>query len=294
MQRQRWFEIHDRPWFPGFLRDLVTESLEAVWNANGTYRPIAPRLREALLAAGTTTVLDLCSGGGGPWPGLCDEVAGDRPLTIRLTDRNPNARLLAELQSSAGSAPSARGSIAAQMDPVDARAVPEDLRGFRTVFSAFHHFDPDVARAILADAFARREGIAIFEGARRDLWTMTAVIAVPFLALREAAVARPVRWSRILWTWVLPVVPLVLLVDGALSCLRSYSLDDLRELTAGLAAPDYTWQVGDQRGGRVPIRYLIGTPLRAHACGPTPSPPHREQSDPLPFHSGACSATKSY
>jgi hypothetical protein len=142
------------------------------------------------------------------------------------------------------------------------------LHGFRTVFSAFHHFDPDVARAILADAFAHREGIAIFEGARRDVWTMFAVFAVPFLGLREAALARPLRISRVFWTFFVPVVPFLLLVDGFLSCLRSYSLDDLRELTAGLAAPDYSWQVGDERSGRIPIRYLIGTPRREPAGQP--------------------------
>jgi hypothetical protein len=273
MQRQRWFEIHDSPWFPGFLRDLVTESLEAVWNATGTYRPIAPRLREALRAAGTTSVVDLCSGGGGPWPGLHDELAAGSPLHLRLTDRYPNARLLAGLNGDApDSSASARSSISLQMEPVDARAVPVELHGFRTVFSSFHHFDPGVARAILADAFARREGIAIFEGARRDAWTMTAVLAVPFLALREAAVARPARFSRILWTWIVPVVPAILLIDGILSCLRSYSLDDLRELTTGLSAPDYTWQVGDEGGGRIPIRYLIGTPLRTSAREPVASP----------------------
>jgi hypothetical protein len=271
MQRQRWFEIHDHPWFPGFLRDVVTDSLEAVWNTTGVYRPIVPRLREALRATGSNSVIDLCSGGGGPWPGLRDEVAAGVPLTVRLTDRYPNARLLARLTGSASSADSAvsgpRG-ITAQMEPVDARAVPAELRGFRTVFSAFHHFDPDVARAILTDAFARRKGIAIFEGARRNAWTMTATIAVPFLALREAALARPARFSRILWTWILPVVPFVLWIDGILSCLRSYSLNDLRELIAGLAAPDYTWQVGDERGGRVPIRYLIGTPFDAGSSDP--------------------------
>lgn len=266
MQRQRWFEIHDSPWFPGFLRDLVTESLEAVWNAHGTYRPIVPRLREALRAAGSSAVVDLCSGGGGPWPGLRDEVAGGRPLTIHLTDRYPNARLRAAVHGTvtAFGAP-AQGSLIAEGEPVDAGAVPEGLHGFRTVFSAFHHFDPEAARAILADAVARREGVAIFEGARRDAWTMTALVAVPFLALGAAAAARPMRFSRILWTWIVPVVPLVLLVDGLLSCLRSYSLEDLRELTRGLSRPDYTWQVGDEPGGRVPIRYLIGTPVRSCA-----------------------------
>jgi hypothetical protein len=270
MQRQRWFEIHDRSWFPGFLRDLVTESLEAIWNASGTYRPIAPLLRQALREARTSSVVDLCSGGGGPWISLYAEIGAGAPLAVRLTDRYPNARLLAELSGARDSASPVQKNIRAEMQPVDARAVPEELRGFRTVFSAFHHFDPGAARAILADAFARREGIAIFESARRNAWTMTAIVAVPFLALREAVRARPVRASRILWTFFLPVVPAVLWIDGMLSCLRSYSLADLRELTAGLEAPGYVWQVGDERGGRIPIRYLIGTP-RSAAAEPMPT-----------------------
>jgi hypothetical protein len=36
----------------------------------------------------------------------------------------------------------------------------------------------------------------------------------------------------------------------------------MHELTAGLTAPDYAWQMGDEHGGTVPIRYLIGTPQR--------------------------------
>jgi hypothetical protein len=251
VRRQRWFEIHDSRWFPGFLRDLVTESLEAVWNASRTYHPIAGRLREALERTGSMAVVDLCSGGGGPWTGLYEEVAAGSELRVRLTDRYPSRMAV---EAATGWQP----HVAAWSEPVDACHIPQELSGFRTVFSAFHHFDPEAARTILADAVARREGIAVFEGARRDWWTVLAVTAVPLLALREGARARPVRWKRILWSFVLPVVPAVLWVDGLLSCLRSYSLEDLREMTVGLG--DYAWQVGDERGGRVPIRYLIGMP----------------------------------
>ena len=59
---------------------------------------------------------------------------------------------------------------------------------------------------------------------------------------------------------VVPVVPAVLWIDGVLSCLRSYSVKDLRELTMGLEAPNYEWQAGEAEGGPVAIRYLIGTP----------------------------------
>jgi hypothetical protein len=153
MDRQQWFEIHDQPWFPAFLRDLVTESLEAIWNANRTYHPIAGRLREAVRRSGANRVVDLCSGGGGPWEGLYDDVADGSALAVCLTDFYPSALV---------SGTNADARIAAWTQSVDARQVPEELRGFRTIFSSFHHFDPEAARAMLSDAFERREGIGVF------------------------------------------------------------------------------------------------------------------------------------
>ena len=253
MRRQNWFEIHDSRWFPGVLRDQVTESLESIWNENGTYRPIAGRLRQAILRSGADRVVDLCSGGGGPWLGLYDDIAADRPLAVWLTDLHPS-RLLARTAA-------ATDGLYAETEPVDALCVPPSLHGFRTIFSSFHHFAPDQARSLLADACARRQGIGVFETAQRDAKTIVLVTGLPIIALWIAIVARPVRWSRILWNWLLPVVPLVLWADGLLSCLRSYSLNDMRELTAGLEASDYEWQIGEESGGRMVIRYLIGTPL---------------------------------
>ncbi|HEY6445015.1 MAG TPA: hypothetical protein VIY53_01040 [Acidobacteriaceae bacterium] len=264
MQRQPWFEIHDSSRFPKSLRDRVTEALEAVWNANQTYRPIAGRLRAALQQAGTHCVVDLCSGGGGPWPSLYPELADGEPLTVRLTDRSPS-----DLLAGGG----AHGRLEPVPDSVDARAVPPSLHGFRTIFSSFHHFNPPEARAMLEDAFRQREGIAIFEAARRDAATMALLIGVPVLGWRTAVAARPVRWNRLFWTCVVPVVPLVLWIDGILSCLRSYSLDDMRELTEGLEAADYAWQIGEEKSGRVAIRYLIGTPLRACSASSVSSRP---------------------
>jgi len=262
MRRQRWFEVHDQPWFPAFLRDLVTEALEAVWNGNRTYRSIAARLREAVRRSGARQIVDLCSGGGGPWLGLYPEVADGQPLRVWLTDQYPNSLLTAGMRDgsaeASGQGPS--GALLACREPVDARAVPRDLGGFRTIFSSFHHFDPESARAMLADAFAHRQGIGIFEAARCTPWTLLAVNAMPLLELREAARARPVRFPRLFWSFVVPVIPATLWVDGMLSCLRSYSLADLAELTEGLTAEDYAWEIGEAGGGRVPIRYLIGCP----------------------------------
>jgi hypothetical protein len=256
MRRRRWFEIHDQGWFPRYFRDLVTEALEALWNRHGTYLPIAARLHEAVRRAGAKRIVDLCSGGGGPWGRLHAAVAAGDPITVWLTDLYPSGR--------AAGRPLPEG-VSAWDGSVDARHVPRELSGFRTIFSSFHHFDPETARAMLADAFERREGIAVFEGARLSARTLLTITAVPFLAMRAAMAARPFRWDRVLWSCIVPVVPAVLWIDGVLSCLRSYSLEDMRELIAGLEAADYTWEMGEERSGRVAVQYLIGTPTRGTA-----------------------------
>jgi len=50
--------------------------------------------------------------------------------------------------------------------------VPDELTGFRTIFSAFHHFRPEEARAVVADAAHQRQGIAV--GGRWSAWRMLA------------------------------------------------------------------------------------------------------------------------
>ena len=56
---------------------------------------------------------------------------------------------------------------------------------------------------------------------------------------------------------MLPLLPLIVLFDGIVSCLRTYSPD---ELVASLDAPSYTWEIGTEsvRGAPVSLTYLIG------------------------------------
>jgi len=143
---------------------------------------------------------------------------------------------------------------------VDARAVPAELRGFRTLFTAFHHFRPPDARAILEDAVRNRQGIAVFEAARRRALDI-ALVAMTWLGVLAAApFVRPFRWSRLVWTYLPPLLPMVGTFDGVVSCLRSYSLAELRALVHGL--DDFEWEIGEARAPRSPLHmtYLIGVP----------------------------------
>src|SRR6266550_813241 len=68
---------------------------------------------------------------------------------------------------------------------------------------------------------------------------------------------------------VLRIIPVVLLFDGLVSCLRTYRTRELRELIEELAATDYWWEVGEHSGTfrGLPVTYLIGYP-REHRGAP--------------------------
>jgi hypothetical protein len=262
MQRRAWFELHDHRFFPGFLRNLVTDALQAMWNAQDTYGLIVPRLQRALREAGTNRVVDLCSGGGGPWLRLSQDFAeGGTAPEICLTDIYPNWTAFERLRAEA--------DVEFHSEPVNAMRIPGELAGFRTIFSSFHHFCPQEARAILKDAFDQRQGIAVFESATLEMRTLLAIFfLIPLLTLWLAPRIRPFRWSRLFYTYLVPVIPFTLWLDGLLSCLRSYSHADFEELVSALAADDYRWDVGIERGRLVGVAYLVGYPLRRDGAEP--------------------------
>jgi hypothetical protein len=91
-------------------------------------------------------------------------------------------------------------------------------------------------------------------------------LLIPVADLLLAPSVRPFRWARLVWTYVLPVIPLVLLIDGLLSCLRVYSPEELRRLAESIdAGGEYYWDIGVEKRGifAVPITYLIGYPKAA-------------------------------
>jgi hypothetical protein len=275
MKRLQLIEIHDQEWCPRAIRDAVTDYLQFVIAKMKGYAPVVPVLAAALQRTATRQVLDLCSGAGGPWFWL-QPVLAKRGLDVSvcLTDKYPNPDALG--------APSdlnlGHQVIRYLPEPVDVTGVPDELAGFRTLFSAFHHFRPEQARAILSDAMRKHQGIAVFEGTYHSAPAMFLMLLVPLMVLLVTPFIRPFRWSRLLWTYLVPVVPLVSLFDGLVSCLRTYSVPELRALTEGLDTRTYQWEIGEVRSmaGPIPITYLIGVPVDlgtrdVPSLGPSPA-----------------------
>lgn len=255
--RLHLLELEDQPWFPAVFRDLATDYLQFMQTRFELHKPATKLLGQALRAAGRDQVVDLCSGGGGPISALSAAFAAEGlKVTFTLTDRFPNVPAFSELAAG-------NPSISFSREPVDARSVPRELVGFRTMFNAFHHFRPEDAAAVLRDAASAGQPIGIFEIPERRLgMILPMLLLTPLIVLLTTPFIHPFRWRRLFWTYVLPLVPLTCWWDGIVSQLRAYTPAELQALAAGVGVAGYEWKAGQAPIGNSPgsLTYLIGHP----------------------------------
>jgi hypothetical protein len=257
MKRRQLVELVDLAWWPRVFRDAATDYLATSMRVAQAQDVVAPLLASALTRARASRVVDLCSGAGGLWAVLLPALrARGVEVSVVLTDKFPNHAAL-------GAVAAGTSGIEVETAAVDALDVPPRLAGFRTIFLALHHFAPDDARGILASAIRGGQGIAVVEGASRTPAALAVMAAMPLAVWLLTPAIRPFRWSRLFWTYVVPVLPLAILFDGVVSVLRIYSPEEMRAMAATVpGAEGYDWDAGllRPRGAPVGVPYLVGIP----------------------------------
>lgn len=267
MRRLHLVEIHEQPWCPRAIRDGITDFMQAAIRGMGIFRPMVPILGEALMRTGDARIVDLCSGGTGPWLALRPELEAHtgHDVSVVMTDLFPS-------QTGRDRVADLHDDRIAYLDAsIDARKVRPDLQGFRTVFDAFHQFDEEMAVEILGDAVANAQGIAVFEILERRWVQIVMASGLPGIVPVMTPFFRPFRWSRLFWTYVVPVLPFVVAFDAVVSCLRTYETDEIDRIVRRVDAPGYTWEVGKVKVPWLPMHltYLVGLPPHAASAAGT-------------------------
>lgn len=257
MGRIHLFEFEDKQGFPSFLRDYGTDFLQFLSAKTAMCKPIIPIIEKGLDIGRTNEILDLCSGGGGGLIWLNNELKKHVPhLKILLTDLFPN---LSAFEYSSNKA----DNIIYLKEPVDARNVPENLSGLRTLFLSLHHFNPNDAKAILQNAVDAHKAIAVFEAQERTFLSLLAMFLSPISVLLTTPFIKPFKIRRFIFTYLLPIVPLFVWWDGIVSSLRTYSVTEMEEMVKNLDKTEkYDWEINRIKSGPGTILYLLGTPKR--------------------------------
>jgi hypothetical protein len=178
--RLHLFEFNDQPWLPSGIRNALTAYLWVAYRSTPFGGMFAKRVAQILNLTSSNKIVDLCSGSGGPIAIVDAELkkSGVKPR-ITMTDLFPNQ--------------AAGGAIEYWPEPVDARAVPPQLKGMRTMFASFHHFHPDDAAQILRSAFENRCAIGVFEVTARTPAGIILALLIPFAG--ERCACRVLRWT---------------------------------------------------------------------------------------------------
>ena len=215
------------------------------------YEAAAPLARDLLRAEGLKDVVDLGSGSGGPWPALL-RAPGLEEVRLTLTDRALDPCALRAFDDDQ------RESVRLGPQTQDLLA-PADLPGLRTAFACLHHLAPDELEGLFAEVAHDGHPFLGIEVTERK----ASAIARQFLLFPAALVAvlfiRPTL-AQLALTYLLPVIPLALVWDGVVSCLRSYDPDELCALARQHAPKEYVWDVGrtSSEVGPVHLIYLLG------------------------------------
>lgn len=233
----------------GYLQKAITMSRP--------YSSAASAIAELLRTRQTAEVVDLGSGAGGPWPELRDaiEALGVEGVSVLLTDLHPNSEAVERL--------GATGSVRYHPEPVSALAVPTGWKGIRTMFTALHHFSPTEVRSILESARRDNVGFAAFEATHRSVKGLLATLAIPLLVLVLIPRIRPVRWQTLIFTYLIPIIPVAIWWDGVASTLRTYRASEVEHLARGLGDETYEVRVSERavEGLSLPVLQVIGRPV---------------------------------
>ncbi|KAL4973711.1 hypothetical protein BDW66DRAFT_161873 [Aspergillus desertorum] len=270
--RIQFYELGDQSWCPAWLHHHEQFSLSQLWNlrvpfwSRGSLATQACAVIEQHLGdASSYTIVDICAGAGGPTPSIESELnskaeaQGKEPVRFVLTDMFPPVDVWSAIAKK-------QPNVEFVESPVDARAVgrvaASDKKECRIFNICFHHFDDADARGILGSAVDEADAFIIFEITARQVSTC---LYSPLVFCWGFYVSLLWYWHspvHLFFTFLLPVAPLALWVDGFISCLRTRTPTEIEALLAssGKELDGWTFSSGEQsvQWPFITLYYFVG------------------------------------
>jgi hypothetical protein len=262
MKRIHLFEFEDLAWFPNWLRIRMTRFIVAMHKLLGSSDELANLVAKALKHSKKQQVIDLCSGSGGPMLDvvkIIKEKHHVENLKLTFSDLYPNTEVAQEINSQNNP------NIEYLTTPVNAGNIDKSKVGVRTMVCSMHHMRPAIAKSILKDAKEAHQPICVFEISDNSYPFWLWWISIPFtfiMVFFVTLMVRPVTWQQLVFTYLIPILPLFIAWDGAVSNARTYTLKDLDVLLEGLESENYKWEKGIIKGKGRKL-YLLGLPIQA-------------------------------
>lgn len=261
MKRVHLFEFEDQSWFPDWIRKYMTRYIATLHRLFGTSGLIASTLNPLIKKYDIRTILDLCSGSGGPMIDAIQILKKDfnhQDLHLTMSDLYPNQEVAEHYNSKANS------NISYHNFPVNAAEHPFSDTNMTTMICSFHHMEPETARSILQNASNSKKPFFLFELSNNSTpHIITLLVGLPvtfFMVLIFTPFVRPLSITQIIFTYLIPILPIFIAWDGTVSNMRTYTIKDLEELLEQVDSPHYNWETDTIKTKSGKMLFLTGKP----------------------------------
>jgi hypothetical protein len=269
LKRKQLFEFEDQAWFPSWARVSMTKLLVLLNSLVGVEEVLAQLLAHLILKTGHKQLVDLGSGAGGPTPKalqILKKYDRYKGVKLLLTDLYPDADVVAKFNTDDNP------DVLYHETPVDASDLTLAPDGLKIMVNSFHHLNPIKARKVLQSAFENKQSILIYEMGQNNLpfilWVVLLPISMVFMMLMVWVMTPFVKPSikQLLFTYLIPLIPIFYAWDGQASIPRIYPLKDVDKLLAGLSSDDYLWENKSmyRKKGKKLGTYIMGIPQTPH------------------------------
>ena len=268
MKRIELFEFEDFHWFPANIRTSMTNLIMVFHRMIGTSDVLSRLLSGLHKKHPFKEIVDLGSGSGGPMIETSQKLNAsleDAEIQLTLTDKYPNIHTVERINNQ--SIPGVRYESKSQ----DALKMEEHPDALKTMIASFHHMPPPVAKEILKTAERNKQSIFIYEIAENDVPTLLWWVLLPFsimililMTLFMTPFVKQLTLSQIVFTYVLPIIPIAYAWDGLASLMRTYTINDVKELIGAYDADSYIWEIEQVKksNGKKAGYYIYGCPVK--------------------------------
>jgi hypothetical protein len=226
----------DLAWLPSGLRATIHDVLDCCLGPSPRlyYEWVAREIMNLVEDGSVNTIVELGAGTAPITRELAKRLSGRKGISLRVSDLYPNSALYQALEQEYPDL------IQADRRSVDFSRPMDFPPGSLLVLSGtFHHVPPAARLQALKALSAYR--VAIFEPLRRNpasfilsLLGFFPGLATPLRFWNQ----RPGNWRRVLWCWLVPIAPVVIVWDGIVSCLRYWTEEEWKEHLELVIAPD--------------------------------------------------------
>jgi len=269
--------------FPQYLREKVQSCLTLCWTFQvpllqkaSPAQLVASTLYKTLNGHVTSyTYVDFCAGAGGPTPFIEKDLNAQlssrvtsSPFTTSantegLAPRSPRTTLepadvvkfvLTDLHPHIPDwteASKRSENLSFVSEPVDAANAPASLNGkegkkiFRLYNLAFHHFEDNLGMAILKNTIETADGFGIFELQERTISSFITIFAMGILMFLITPFYFWRSPGHLFFTYIIPIIPFVLVFDGYISSVRTRSSEEVQALMKECGASCDGWTVNN-------------------------------------------------